>query len=304
MSKLNKMCFYYLAEKSSIYSSYTKAMILEGLASEFIDGVDISFFKIDVKEQKSDMPVLMIREKITRFQFNPIKIIIGKRRRDVFKLGDYIPPTRARNIWIVTRGRSGSSFLGDMLNRYPGTFYSFEPLHYKDGILGKEGVANLLEQVFQCNPENGYFAHAKKWKGSLSRNFRLWNVCQSILRKNEACFIPELYYSTCPIFPIRLVKTIRLPFKEVERFLIDSEIGNSLKIVFLFRDPRGVFQSLISKTRWLKAGERNSGLTYLNSCKISSICEVVDTDVSAAVKLKEKYSGTKIHEICFENIII
>ena len=57
-----------------------------------------------------------------------------------YHLGEEIPPTHAKKILIVTTWRSGSTFLGDLLNHYPGTWYSFEPLHYKNP--GKEGAVN------------------------------------------------------------------------------------------------------------------------------------------------------------------
>ena len=43
---------------------------------------------------------------------------------------DTLTQPKSHNFLIVTRGRSGSSFLGDLLNSYPGTFYTFEPLHF------------------------------------------------------------------------------------------------------------------------------------------------------------------------------
>ena len=46
-----------------------------------------------------------------------------------YKISDRIPVEKARNILIATSPRFGSTFLGDILNHYPGTFYSFEPLH-------------------------------------------------------------------------------------------------------------------------------------------------------------------------------
>jgi len=45
-------------------------------------------------------------------------------------LGDSLPPGAAKHVLILTSWRSGSTFLGDILNHYPGTFYTFEPLHY------------------------------------------------------------------------------------------------------------------------------------------------------------------------------
>ena len=47
-----------------------------------------------------------------------------------FKITDEIPMEHVKNILIATTWRSGSSFFGNILNQYPGTFYSYEPLHY------------------------------------------------------------------------------------------------------------------------------------------------------------------------------
>ena len=47
-----------------------------------------------------------------------------------YYLGDSIPAKHAKHILVITSWRSGSTFLADILNHYPGTFYSFEPLHY------------------------------------------------------------------------------------------------------------------------------------------------------------------------------
>ena len=45
-------------------------------------------------------------------------------------LGKPIPASKAKHILIITSWRSGSSFFSDILDHYPGTWYSFEPLHY------------------------------------------------------------------------------------------------------------------------------------------------------------------------------
>ena len=45
-------------------------------------------------------------------------------------IGDKLPVSFSRNILIATSWRSGSTFLGDLLNHYPGTFYTFEPIHF------------------------------------------------------------------------------------------------------------------------------------------------------------------------------
>ena len=47
---------------------------------------------------------------------------------------------QVRNLLVATSWRSGSSFLGELLNQVPGTFYYFEPLHYYSYIRDKATV--------------------------------------------------------------------------------------------------------------------------------------------------------------------
>ena len=88
------------------------------------------------------------------------------------------------------------------------------------------------------------------------------------------------------MFPIRLVKTIRLTFKDTEILLLDPKIRNKLKIVFLFRDPRGIFQSYISKVNWCNELDKTSGL-----CNIDSFCNVIHDDVKEAITIQKRYPG-------------
>ena len=61
-------------------------------------------------------------------------------------LGDSMPPDAAKHVLILTSWRSGSTFLGDILNHYPGTFYSFEPLHYISRMYKKANESLIYEK--------------------------------------------------------------------------------------------------------------------------------------------------------------
>ena len=130
-------------------------------------------------------------------------------------------------------------------------------------------------------------SHAKYWKSLLNNNFRFKNACGKILSDDEACYIPEVYYESCQRFPIRLIKTIRLPFKDVESILRDSRIGKQLKVIFLFRDPRGRLQSLKSKVHWCSKNEER------NKCNVSNLCKDLETDLFAALTLKTQFPGNR-----------
>ena len=212
-----------------------------------------------------------------------INVTLGGQQKSSYRLADAISSSEARNVLIVTRGRSGSSFVGSLIAQYPGTFYSFEPLNW-DGIKGKEMVEkiNFMKRVFDCVPEQEFIEFSRGWNLQLVSNFRLQESCDKILQNLAACFIPEVYHSVCSVSPIRLIKTIRLPYEEANTLLMDPEIGRTLKVIFLFRDQRGVLQSMKSKVHWCKDQGR---------CKISDFCNESQADVNSALSLKIKYPG-------------
>ena len=191
---------------------------------------------------------------------------------------DTLSQQKSHNFLIVTRGRSGSSFLGDLLNSYPGTFYSFEPLYKHRYMKTDMKGTKVIESIFKCmRPQFHVEFHIKQ-------NFRYYNILQEKASKWKTSMkklqeSKQLFSSSCKKFPYRLVKTIRLPFKDVERLLLDPEMGKNLKVIFLFRDPRGRYQSLISKVHW--------GINV----DISSYCNKLYTDVKEAINIKNQYPG-------------
>jgi hypothetical protein len=62
-----------------------------------------------------------------------------------YYLGDSIPAKHAKHILVITSWRSGSTFLADILNHYPGTFYSFEPLHYLSRLYHSGNDSQTME---------------------------------------------------------------------------------------------------------------------------------------------------------------
>ena len=65
-------------------------------------------------------------------------------------VGREVPANSARLILLASTFRSGSSFLGDLLSRGPGTFYYFEPLHYHATTKDKAEIRqNEEKHIFQ-----------------------------------------------------------------------------------------------------------------------------------------------------------
>ena len=170
------------------------------------------------------------------------------------KIGQIVPPHSAKHILVLTTWRSGSTFLGDLLNHYRGSFYYFEPLHYYSKAKNNKNTPNpvqseteFLKSLMQCNftAENiGFLHHASKSDNKFlfkNHNFRLWNTCHNLLPNDMMCFMPEYLNTVCPLFPIKLIKTVRLQMRLIEELINDSSLG--LKVIFLVRDPRGTYNS-------------------------------------------------------------
>ena len=57
------------------------------------------------------------------------------------KVGQKVATESSRQILVATTWRSGSTFLGDLLNTgNPGVFYYFEPLHYYSQMTKEENA--------------------------------------------------------------------------------------------------------------------------------------------------------------------
>ncbi len=178
-----------------------------------------------------------------------------------YYVGEQLPPEAARHILISTTWRSGSSFFGEVLAQYPGAYYSYEPLHATyfqrqfDNDTLRADALRLTSSLFRCDYDDGvlrYLRHASKGRNNFlwQNNFRVWKACQNLLPAKAACFLPLFYKQTCPLFPVRVIKTVRMRVLETAALLDDPRLAN-LKIVVLVRDPRGVMNSR-SAMEWCK----------------------------------------------------
>ncbi|XP_011501740.1 PREDICTED: carbohydrate sulfotransferase 4-like isoform X3 [Ceratosolen solmsi marchali] len=147
---------------------------------------------------------------------------------------------------ILTTWRSGSTFLGDILNSHPANFYHYEPLlHFgiiqiRDPPLSDEALENL-DSMFKCDYSSlerylSFGRNSHPWV--FNHNTYLWKQCQ--LHK-RICWDNRFVTKFCKLFPFQSMKIVRLRLQPMEKFLEQNELG--VKIVLLIRDPRGVLQS-------------------------------------------------------------
>ena len=281
-------------------------------------------------------------------KYNPLKAI------------PIVEPNQVSRVLLVTYFRSGSSFLGDILQQNFRTFYTFEPLHYLESGKGNrigddkfEQAATLISNILKCNfplitpyikwalrPENRFLF---KW------NTFLWSTCRF---KPSACFNPSLLKETCIRSPIQVIKFTRIHMRQIARYFaslggtnipsinqgdiavldwiranstkvnggsvvpasamgsavtngpqipgsIDERVvgsgrdvlRNSIKVVFLVRDPRGIYNSRKNMT-WCS----NSPCS-----NIHSLCKEMSEDLKEYERLKLAQPDT-FHLIRFEDL--
>lgn len=153
--------------------------------------------------------------------------------------------TPIRNIIFAT-WRSGSTFLGDLLNSHPANFYHYEPLlHMKVRQVRSNKDAKeatkVLGQLLLCNYTNldkyNHWDHYQTQERN-QHNKRLWRFCQ---RQKSLCNDPSFLGKMCRLFPFQSVKTVRMRLR-LGKFLFRKASQNT-RLLLLVRDPRGIMRS-------------------------------------------------------------
>lgn len=128
---------------------------------------------------------------------------------------------------IVTTWRSGSTFLGDVLNSVPGNYYHYEPL-LDYGIVQirgppyTESAISNLKNLLNCDYSNmqNYLDFGKNHNYLFTHNRRLWNLCEAF---PQYCWNEEFLSDVCKVFPFQSMKTVRIRLKLAEQLLEDQK---------------------------------------------------------------------------------
>ncbi|XP_022231307.2 uncharacterized protein LOC111080155 isoform X2 [Drosophila obscura] len=148
------------------------------------------------------------------------------------RLSDMTPATNGTPVRsvVVTSWRSGSTFLGDILNSIPGNYYHYEPLldfgikqvrDPDDQDLAVQNLKNLLNCDYADMTD--YLNFGKTHTYLFEHNTRLWDVCREYPR---FCWRPTFLTRFCRLFPIQSMKTVRLRLAQAEKLLEDQRYGN------------------------------------------------------------------------------
>lgn len=196
-----------------------------------------------------------------------------------------------KRILIISTWRTGSSFLGELIQSVPGVFYSYEPLHFFDRNRGSK--ADLIRSVFQCRFPSDYLRHVsgltEGGQDFMRRNRRVWEACG---HDPALCHQPEFVGRLCTYFPVQLMKVVRLRVKELLAMMDEDGDPQQWKIIYLARDPRGVMASRANLT-WCRPDP---------ACgNVHRLCADVQEDVELTNRMKTQFPD-RFYLLKFEDL--
>lgn len=220
--------YYRVPQKFNYPKNYYKSKYPKiGLEPTFTTTVNISATIDDVLNEQRER----ISDKMMYYEYPG-----GRFGVDAEKLSDLTMETEGtpmRSI-IITTWRSGSTFLGDILNSMPGNFYHYEPLLNFDIIQirgpphEKKAIQNL-KNLLKCDYSkmDEYLDYGKDHTYLFTHNTRLWKLCKSF---PQFCWEPKFLTQICKLFPLQSMKVVRLRMNLAAQLLEDER----LVIFFIF----------------------------------------------------------------------
>lgn len=149
----------------------------------------------------------------------------GVEAKDLRELTMETGGTPMRSI-IITTWRSGSTFLGDVLNSMPGNFYHYEPLlNYEitqiRGPPDDKPAIETLKKLMKCEYTDlgNYLNYGKKHSNLFYHNQRLWSQCKVF---PSFCYEPKFLEPFCKLFPLQSMKVVKLRMEIAAELLRDS----------------------------------------------------------------------------------
>ncbi|XP_076167325.1 carbohydrate sulfotransferase 4 isoform X2 [Ptiloglossa arizonensis] len=276
---LVSLCIFFLAFNQR-YSSYLEHRLQPVISAYFkgsIENITLSEIQEVVDQQR----------KAIQREMEDYKYPSGKYGVNVSKLEDLVMEKGGRPMRsvILTSWRSGSTFLGDVVNAHPANFYHYEPLldfgivQIRGPPLADEALRNL-ESLLRCDFNNldRYLEYGKTHPWVFNHNTHLWRQCQT---HKKICWDPRFVSKFCKLFPFQSMKIVRLRLRAAEKLLEQEDLG--IRLVLLIRDPRGILQSRKHR-EWCP--------TKPDCSDPALVCADMVSDFSAAVRLIKKYPRT------------
>ncbi|XP_011685124.1 PREDICTED: carbohydrate sulfotransferase 4-like isoform X1 [Wasmannia auropunctata] len=273
---LASVCIFFLAFNQR-YSSYLEHR-LQPMISTYITGSAENATITEIQEVV-DQQRKAIKKEMEDYEYSN-----GKYGINVSKLEDLVMEKGGKPMRsiILTSWRSGSTFLGDVMNAHPANFYHYEPLldygivQIRGSPLAEESLTRLTS-LLNCEYKelDRYLDYGKTHPWLFNHNTHLWRQC---LAHKRICWDPRFVSKFCRLFPFQSMKLVRLRLRAAETLLAEEDLG--VRLVLLVRDPRGILQSRKHR-EWCPAKPDCSDPTL--------VCADMVSDFNAAVELSQKY---------------
>ncbi|XP_068244085.1 carbohydrate sulfotransferase 1-like isoform X2 [Palaemon carinicauda] len=181
-------------------------------------------------------------------------------------------------------GRSGSSFLGELVAQLLNTIYIFEPLRFLQEhsaeAVTSENSKELLRSTYECHFSQDWLQFA------LKRNATLKSITEC---NRDIATIKDCLTKLCLRKRNKLLKVIRFRVSWAKELLNQDA---SLKVIHIVRDPRGTFQSLKSH----KMVQRN----YSQWCP--KIQEDLEIGPLVSASFPKSFMSIKYEDLCYDPV--
>uniref|UniRef100_T1JVN3 Sulfotransferase domain-containing protein n=1 Tax=Tetranychus urticae TaxID=32264 RepID=T1JVN3_TETUR len=195
--------------------------------------------------------------------------------------------------------RSGSSFLGDIIQQAAHTCYIYEPLQLftKSKRINNDEIDEalyIIENYFQCQFDVGPSVNLNRTE--IHRwNYKWMNwlfpVCLN--RYQTVCpSSPQNLTKLCLPLKNRVIKTVRLPMSALQLGMLSMDPFIDFNVIYLVRDPRAMFNS---RTQFLWCSSDPECI------EPKSICQQMREDINTYSRLVKLYPN-KLSVIRHEDI--
>ncbi|XP_018495255.2 carbohydrate sulfotransferase 3 [Galendromus occidentalis] len=217
----------------------------------------------------------------------------------MLKLYKVVPQSEVKRLIIVSYFRSGSTFLGDILQSPLKTFYHFEPFHItrttrlRFNDISELECAKLFYGLLKCDfehlPEYMTWVSQHRNQFLFRHNQFLWRHCAL---KNNICFNATYVEGMCRRSPLQVVKFVRFPLRYAVKFVTEEPaFSKNTAIVHLIRDPRAILASR-RRLDWCK-----------DECaRADALCSQMGEDLDAFDELRKLHPEIRMVQIKLEEL--
>ncbi|KAI0216847.1 Carbohydrate sulfotransferase 1 [Lamellibrachia satsuma] len=190
--------------------------------------------------------------------------------KHIRRYGSNVSTTRPKvqgsgnKILVLTKYRSGSTFIGQLLNEHPDIACLFEPLRLMSNSLNtyaRISVASIdsyMKKLFSCAFTDALHDVQKLLPQRFISSFACETFTRHLNKRPRICSIDDLERVQLACKQARYVAIKVICIYPEQLVLIKKFLQEEMQIVHLLRDPRGVFSSRITIVQYKSKQQRSA----------------------------------------------